>query len=104
MWGRYWRYSANLSAGTCVRTGVLVSLVLLDVAAPIAVGIAGVSSMLLILLLGPKTPWRPSGPVPWSVRLGLSLALASLAVTILQMADRLALPILSSPHASGQYA
>ncbi len=103
MWEEYWRYSANLIVSTLGRTGVVVSFVLLGVDPLYAVGLGGVASAILALLLSPRVRLVPGAPRPWRLSMGIFLTIGSLGSTILLSADKLIMPLVVPLADAGRY-
>jgi O-antigen/teichoic acid export membrane protein len=104
MWDAPWRYAYCLTGSTVLRTATLCGAVLAGVPPEIAVASAGLLSAFVALALRPRVF---AGDVPDQVApvsLGVSLAVSSLAVAVLQGADKVILPMVADAHSAGQYA
>lgn len=105
MWESPWSYAASLMMGTGLRTITVVALVLMDVNGAIAVGTAGLASVVGAVVLAPRLAYRSvKQKRPWGLVMGVSLALGSLAFTIMSNFGLLILPAMVGPDQVGQYA
>lgn len=106
MWQRTWRYTAAIAVSTSVRTAILVVLVVNDFNIYVAIGAAGLSTVLAGILLGPRTSRteRASSTAPWPRGFGIALAFGSLGLAVLMNFDRAVAPSVVSEAHSGTYA
>lgn|GEM_PF-5905188 len=105
MWRRPWRYSCNLMITTGTRTAVLVLLVAYGTSVTTAVAIAGFASGLSAFVIAPLSGRsRTRADTPWGWPLGIHLALASLAFTLLANGSLLIAPLLVDADDVGRFA
>lgn len=104
MWFKPWTYAANLSVSTVTRTVVLVSIVYAGFHPYPALGLAGLASVAVALALGPKAKLKPGIERPWPRGLGLSLAVASVAIAVMHTVARAVLPALVGGVDAGRFA
>lgn len=104
-WLRPWAYAGSLMTSTAVRTVALVALVAGTADPDLSLALAGGACGIAALLTGPRLSGaRRCGDRPWRLRLGLQLALASAAVTVMGNAALLILPAMAEPEPVGRFA
>jgi O-antigen/teichoic acid export membrane protein len=109
MWGHETKYAINLSLSTLSRTGVLILAVAMDLPLLLAVGVAGIVSALVAVVLAPAHERRSqggcgeSGP-RWTYRFGAGLTIAQLSTTVLAFGAVIVVPATIGVDRSADFA
>ncbi|WP_457973914.1 lipopolysaccharide biosynthesis protein [Arthrobacter sp. D1-17] len=105
MWESPWSYAGSLVLGTGLRTIAVTALVVAGVDGVFAVGAAGLASAVGALLIAPRVRFGVAKiGKPWAFKMGVSLALGSIAFTMMSNFGLLVLPVLVDQRQVGQYA